>query len=145
MKNIIIIFMFLPCCVSLNKYKIKDCENLDMTYQYEILGIETLKNNTYKAHVYINFPDTILVSYNLIACSAIEICIKESIIEGYFYSSKNCLRADSINSETALKYNSQSYFDCYLGSLKIKWTENWKEKIKPSDFEFLTPIVKIKF
>ncbi len=79
------------------------------------------------------------------ACSILEICRKESIIEGYFYRDVNCLYANEMNSDNKSKYDVKSFYDCYIGEIKIKWTKNWRQTISPYDIKFLMPPVKVKF
>ena len=143
MKYIFLIFLFFLSCICQKKYDFSDCKNVHAIYQYKILSSTIIEHGTFKAHVFVGFPDSILVSYDLIACTAIEICKDESIIEGYFYNNEDCLKADSINFIS--NFDGRNFYDCYLGSLKTKWSENWKEKLDPSEYNFPIPAVEIKF
>ncbi len=147
MKRSLYLFVFLISCSYQPKiYHFKVCNVVNYSlYDYKILKKEVLSNNTYKAHVFLHFPDSVLKTYDLIACSAIDICKKESIREGYFYNREDCLPADQNTTENIAKYNIRDFYDCYIGSIMINWSVDWKAKLAPNDFKFLSTPVKVKF
>jgi len=57
----------------------------------------------------------------------------------------NCLFVNEINPNNVKEYNTKSFFDCYIGNIKIKWGKNWRQKISPYDIKFLIPPVNVKF
>ena len=138
MKYVLLILLFFigPC----SRYKFKNCSDIDYSsYNYKILKKEIINDSLYLSQVYLSFPDLDMVPYDKMACSILEICRKESIIEGYFYNDSNCLYANELNDTNYVKYNGKSFYECYIGSIKVKWTKNWRQTISPYDIKFLAP------
>ena len=141
--TLLVLILFIGNC---DRYKFQDCNSVEHSnYTFKILKEKKLNDSLFLAHVYLSFPDSVIVSYDMMACSILEICRKESIIEGYFYRDVNCLYANEMNSDNKSKYDVKSFYDCYIGEIKIKWTKNWRQTISPYDIKFLMPPVKVKF
>lgn len=141
--TLLVLLFFIGTC---NRYIFQDCNNVDYSsFNYKVLKKENLNDSLYLAQVYLSFPDSIIVSYDMMACSILEICRREGIIEGYFYKDVNCLYANEMNPNNKNKYDIKNFLDCYIGNIKIKWTKNWRQTISPYDIKFLVTPVNVKF
>lgn len=141
--SLLVLVLFIGTC---DRYKFQDCNIVEYTnYTYEILKEEKINDSLFLAHVYLSFPDSMIVTYDMMACSILEICKKEGIIEGYFYNDANCLYANEMNPDNKNNYDTKRFFDCYIGEIKIKWTKNWRQTISPYDIKFLLPPANVKF
>lgn len=136
-------FLFIGNC---NRYEFQDCNNLEYSdYQYEILKKDSIGENLYIAHIYVHFPKRKRTSYDMIACAAIDICKKESLLEAYFYSRNDCFFVEENTMKNIDVYDVPELYDCYIGNIKLNQSKDGKDGITPYDFNFLSPPAKVKF